>query len=206
MRRRTDVERRRPASRADDPIDRFRRWFASAARARAPLPEPVVVATADARGRPSSRYVLVRAIDGRGIVFSTDGRSRKGSDLRVNPQASLVWYWYERARQVRIEGRVEQISAAESDAYWKAERRRNQLLVSASRQSAPIASRERLVARVAKARGRFAGRAIPRPRDWVGFRVVPERVEFWRHGERDVNERTLFERTAGGWRRRLLQP
>ena len=194
------------AEESEDPIERFRVWFESAARARAPLPETVVVATADARGRPSCRYVLRRVIAERGVVFLTDARSRKGRDVRVNGHASVAWYWNERARQVRIEGSVVEISAAESDAYWETELRTRQLAVAVCRQSAPIARREDLVAAFAAARARFAGRPIPRPREWTGFRVVPQRIEFWIHRKHELHERISYERTARGWRRGELQP
>jgi pyridoxine/pyridoxamine 5'-phosphate oxidase len=158
---RAGVPHPRSPARPDDPIERFRGWLAAATRARSPLAEAVVLATADRQGRPSARYVLLRAVDERGFVFSTDARSRKAKDLRTNRHAALTWYWPRSARQARIEGRVEEITAAESDAHWQAEPRANQLLVSVCRQSAPPnhlpADRARLATWTAAAlRGRRA--------------------------------------------------
>jgi pyridoxamine 5'-phosphate oxidase len=203
---RAGVPHPRSPARPDDPIERFRGWLAAATRARSPLAEAVVLATADRQGRPSARYVLLRAVDERGFVFSTDARSRKAKDLRTNRHAALTWYWPRSARQARIEGRVEEITAAESDAHWQAEPRANQLLVSVCRQSAPLESVEDLSRRIAIARTRFAGRPIPRPREWVGFRIVPARIEFWIGGGRKLHQRIIYQPTVRGWRRGLLQP
>ena len=189
-----------------DPLARFQRWFAQARRARIELPEAMALATADADGRPSVRFVLLKQADARGFVFFTDGRSRKGRDLAANPHAALVFYWDPIRRQVRVEGRVERVSPAEADAYWATRPRASRLAASISRQSTTLPSRAWLVARWEALRRRYRGRPVPRPPTWTGFRVVPDRIEFWVHRARWLHDRELFVRSRRGWSRRLLQP
>jgi pyridoxamine 5'-phosphate oxidase len=152
------------------------------------------------------RFVLLKHADARGLVFFTDGRSRKGRELGANPRAALALYWHTTGRQVRIEGAVEAVSAAEADAYWATRPRPSRLAASASHQSAALGSRARLMARWRRLGRAYRGRPVPRPPAWTGFRVRPDRVEFWRHRAHRLHERELFLRTSRGWRRRLLQP
>jgi pyridoxamine 5'-phosphate oxidase len=189
-----------------DPIARFRRWFAAAAAARLPQPEAMALATADRRGRPSVRIVLLKHADRDGFVFYTNARSRKGREMAENPWASLVAHWQPLGRQVRIEGRVEPVSAAEADAYWATRPRESQLGGAASDQSAPIASRAALLRRWRELARRYAGRAVPRPPHWTGFRVVPTAIEFWTLRPFRMHDRELFTRTRRGWRVTRLQP
>jgi pyridoxamine 5'-phosphate oxidase len=190
----------------NDPLARFRVWFNQAQRAGAQLPEAMALATADARGRPAVRFVLLKQADARGFVFFTNARSRKGRELRANPRASAAIYWYQLGKQVRIEGPIEPLSVAEADAYWVTRPRASQLAALASRQSATLASRRVLVQRWNALNRRYRGRPIPRPRGWTGFRIVPDAVEFWTHHEHRLHDRELFVRTRRGWRREWLQP
>ena len=188
-------------------LARFEEVFARAGETESSEPTAVILATADGEGRPSARTVLLKGVDERGFVFYTNSHSRKGRDLRVNPRAALAFFWQTLFEQVLIEGPVEPVSEEESDAYWATRRRESCLGAWASDQSAPLASREELDARYVEQERRFEGGAVPRPPHWRGYRVVPERIEFWRPGDHRLNERDCYERTdGGGWRRFLLNP
>ena len=188
-------------------LARFEEVFARAGETESSEPTAVILATADGEGRPSARTVLLKGVDERGFVFYTNSHSRKGRDLRENPRAALAFFWQSVFEQVLVEGSVEPVSEAESDAYWATRRRESCLGAWASDQSAPLASREELDARYAEHERRFEGGAVPRPPHWRGYRVVPERIEFWRPGDHRLNERDCYERTdGGGWRRFLLNP
>lgn len=189
-----------------DPIARFRRWFAAARRAALPQPEAMALATADRRGRPSVRVVLLKHADADGFVFYTNARSRKGRELAENPWAALVFHWQPLGRQVRVEGRVELVTAAEADAYWATRPRESQLGGAASDQSAPIANRAALLRRWRELARRYRDAPVPRPPHWTGFRVVPSCIEFWTLRPFRMHDRELFTRTRGGWRLRRLQP
>ncbi len=189
-----------------DPLARFRRWYADAERTGAPLPEAIALATADARGRPSVRFVLLKGVDARGFVFFTDGRSRKGAELVANPEAAFAVYWDVLGKQVRVEGRVEVVSAAEADAYWATRPRESRLAASASHQSAPLARRSDLIARWRTLGRRHPGDDVPRPPAWRGYRIVPRAIEFWTRGDFRLHTRERFERRRGGWTRKTLQP
>jgi len=166
----------------------------------------MALATTGRRGAPSVRFVLLKGADRRGFVFFTDGRSRKGRELRASARAAVAFYWNRLGRQVRIEGRVEEVSPADADAYWATRPRASQLAGLASEQSAALASRRALIARWMELRRRYRRRPVPRPPTWTGFRLVPASVEFWTHREHRLHERELFVRTRAGWRRQLLQP
>jgi pyridoxamine 5'-phosphate oxidase len=189
-----------------DPIARFRRWFAEAETAGAPMPEAIALATADRRARPSVRYVLLKGVDRRGFVFFTDGRSRKGGELAANPEAAFACYWDAIGKQVRVEGRVARVTPAEADAYWTTRPRESRLAASVSRQSAVLARRGDLIARWRALGRRHPGDDVPRPSDWTGFRIVPRAVEFWTRGDFRLHHRERFERKGQGWTRRMLQP
>ena len=189
-----------------DPLARFRRWFGEARRARIDLPEAMALATADAAGRPSVRFVLLKGPDERGFVFFTDGRSRKGRELRARPAAASVLYWHEIGKQVRVEGRIVEIAPAEADAYWETRPRGSRLAASASLQSAPLVSRAHLLDAWHRLDRRFADGPIPRPPAWTGFRLKPRAIEFWKRRESRLHERERYVRSRGGWRRTLLQP
>ena len=191
---------------ASSPFNRFRRWFAEAERAGVPQPEAMALATADRRARPALRYVLMKQADERGVVFFTNGKSRKGRELADNPRAAATFYWSALGKQVRFEGRVEPVSAGEADAYWKTRPRASQLAAAASHQSAPIARRSALMKRYRELDARFRRADVPRPLEWTGYRLVPDAIEFWIHAEHRLHRRELFVRRAGRWRSMLLQP
>jgi pyridoxamine 5'-phosphate oxidase len=197
-----------PRKRLDsaDPIDRFRRWLKAARKAGAPLAEAAALATVDSRQRPSVRYVLLKTANDDGLVFYTNCESRKGRDLAKNPHASLAFYWDATGRQVRIDGRVVKVSAAEADAYWAERPRASRIASLVSRQSAALASRAKLDAAYRTATRRYRGAEVPRPERWVGYRLVPSRIEFWTRREPRLHIREMFERAGDGWKETLLQP
>ena len=194
------------AVRGHDPIAKFIRWLDDARRMRIPNYEAMALATASRNGNTSVRFVLLKGIDQRGFVFFTDARSRKGRELRDNPHASLAFYWQPKGRQIRVEGRVEEVTPAEADAYWTTRPRQSQLAASASHQSARLRSRAELLARFARLARKFKGREVPRPSRWIGYRVRPDSIEFWTHREHRLHDREIYLRRGCGWRRDLIQP
>jgi pyridoxamine 5'-phosphate oxidase len=173
------------------------------------MPEAMVVATSTRAGRPSARFVLLKQVDARGFVFFTDGRSRKGEELRDNPRAAGAVYWDRTGKQVRVEGRVEVVPAPESDAYWETRPRASRLAAASSassHQSATLRRRAQLLEAVRRLRQSLSGRTVPRPATWQGYRIVPERIEFWTRRAHRLHDRELFVRGRDGWKRRLLQP
>lgn len=189
-----------------DPIQRFRDLYARAS-AGAPFdPAAVVLATATADGRPSARVVLLRRVDELGFGFYTNYDSRKGRELRENPQAALCCYWPWLDEQVRIEGQVSVAPPGDSDAYFATRPRGSQIGAWASQQSAPLPSREELEARYEALEREYEGRDIPRPPFWGGYRLRPERIEFWRAGRYRLHDRLVFLRDGEGWRTETLYP
>jgi pyridoxamine 5'-phosphate oxidase len=190
-----------------DPIARFAQWL-EAARRHAGIIEPTAMclATADAKGKPSARIVLLKDFDERGFVFYTNLESRKSEELKANPQAALCFHWMPLMRQVRIEGNVEPVSDAEADAYFASRPRESQIGAWASRQSRPMDDRETLAQTVAQYDKQFAGKNVPRPPFWSGWRVIPESIEFWQQGEFRLHERELFTRQGKGWKVITLYP
>ena len=188
----------------------FDALFAEALAAGEPDPTAMTVATATREAVPSARTVLLKAHDARGFVFYTHLDSHKGTELQANPQAALLFLWRslrEAGIQVRIEGRVEQVSDAEADAYFASRPRMSQIGAWASLQSKTLASREEFDARVAEVEARFDGKDVPRPDGWSGLRVVPDRIEFWYGAQYRLHERWLYEcDDAGRWSKRMLYP
>jgi len=191
---------------ADDPLALFDIWFAEARLSEPNDPEAVALATADAAGRPSLRMVLLKGHDARGFVFYTNLDSRKGNQLAANPYASLLFHWKSLRRQVRIEGPVSAVSEAEADTYFASRGRNSRLGAWASDQSRPLSDRATFEARVEAMRERFGAGDIPRPPRWSGFRVAPQRIEFWCDRAARLHERRLFERDGEGWSEGLLYP
>jgi pyridoxamine 5'-phosphate oxidase len=190
----------------DDPLALVRD-----ALARAALREPtdataMTLATVDAAGRPSARMVLLKGIDDRGFVFYTNYGGRKAKDLAANPRAALCLHWAKGEEQVRVEGVVERVTDAESDAYFASRPRGSQIAAWASEQSAPIASRAELEARVRELEARFAGKDVPRPPFWGGYRVVPDRIELWWGRPSRLHDRVVFVREGTGFRVERLSP
>lgn len=193
----------------DDPIALFDAWYAEAKASEPNDPNAMALATADAAGRPSVRMVLLKGHGADGFVFYTNREGRKAADLAANMQAGLLFHWKSLRRQVRVEGPVTLASDAESDAYFASRGRDSQLGAWASEQSRPLDDRATFEARVAEVTARFAGGAVPRPPFWGGYRVKPERIEFWQDRAHRLHERRLFTHVGegeGGWREGLLYP
>jgi pyridoxamine 5'-phosphate oxidase len=191
---------------ATDPFALFDEWF-EAARASEPNdPEAMALATADAHGRPAVRMVLLKGHGPDGFVFYTNDQSAKGGQLAGNPRAALLFHWKSLRRQVRVEGRVERVSDAQADAYFATRARDSQLGAWASDQSRPLDARATFERRFDEMKQRFEGREVPRPPHWGGYRLVPERIEFWSDRPNRLHERRLFTREPGGWSEGLLYP
>ncbi|NRR29244.1 pyridoxamine 5'-phosphate oxidase [Oxalobacteraceae bacterium] len=189
-----------------DPIAQFAKWFDEAIKAQVNEPNAMSVATVDAGGKPSSRIVLIKQYDARGFTWYTNYDSQKGQQLQANPQAALLFFWSEVERQVRIEGKVVRTSEAESDQYFYSRPVKSQLAAIASQQSAPIASRQQMEANF-DAVASEQGEHPKRPAHWGGFRVVPERIEFWQGRRSRFHDRIVYVRQAdGSWAIERLQP
>ncbi len=192
-----------------DPIAQFRRWMKDATDAGLPRPDAMSVSTVDADGGPSCRMVLLKSVDERGFVFSTNYRSRKAREIQSNPQVALLTYWNPLERQVRVEGRATRISAQASDAIFHRRPRGARLGAWASPQSDVIDDRESLDRRVAEVQERFAS-DVPRPPHWGGYRVIPDRIEFWQGHDDRLHDRLCYHRSSdegdGGWTIERLAP
>jgi pyridoxamine 5'-phosphate oxidase len=196
----------RRADLASDPLEQFRRWFAEAADV-LPAPEAMALATASPDAAPSVRMVLLKSAEERGLVFYSHHTSRKGRELEANPQAALLFHWSPLGRQVRVEGRVEHVSADESDSYFATRPRDAQLGALASRQSEPLGSRAELDERVAGVESGLGEHPVPRPATWGGFLLVPAAWEFWQHRASRLHDRFRYElEPSGAWRVERLFP
>ena len=187
-------------------LDRFDALFKRAATRGLNEPAAVTVATVDPAGRPSARVVLLKGYDASGFVFYTNTLSRKGRDLAGNPRAAMCFFWDPLMEQVRVEGEVCAVTGAEADAYWNGRHPGSRIGAWASEQSEPLESREALEARAAAFAERFGDGPIPRPPHWSGYRVVPDRIEFWRSLPNRLHERTCYRLEDSEWRLSLLNP
>lgn len=195
-----------PASAAADPFVQFHAWMEAALAANLPAANAMTLATIDDRGRPAARVVLLKELDERGFTFYTNYTSRKGHELELHPLAALVFFWEPQHRQVRVEGTVERVSAAESDAYFAVRPLGSQISAAVSPQSRVVAQREELERAVSKLEGELAGAAPPRPPHWGGYRVIPELFEFWQGQESRLHDRVQYRREGELWVRERLAP
>ena len=189
-----------------DPIALFETWFAEAELSEPNDPNAMALATATPDGVPSVRMVLLKGHGPDGFVFYTNAESRKGGEIRANPRAALLFHWKSLHRQIRIEGPLEEVSAPMADAYFASRHPDSRLGSAASDQSRLLDSRRTYLGRVETLRSEYPDGAVPRPRHWTGFRLAPERIEFWLSRPHRLHERRLFTRTAGGWASTLLYP
>jgi pyridoxamine 5'-phosphate oxidase len=202
-----------PLDQDADPFDLFARWMTAAEGTEPNDPNAMNLATSTPEGRPSSRMVLLKGVDGddvplagRGFVFYTNLESDKGQQLSGNPWAALCFHWKTLRVQIRVEGRASLVSDAEADAYYASRARDSRIGAWASRQSRPLEGRFELEARIAKYAAKFGLGDIPRPEHWSGFRIVPDRIEFWRDRPFRLHDRLVYLREADGWRTERLYP
>ncbi|MEA2981025.1 MAG: pyridoxamine 5-phosphate oxidase [Alphaproteobacteria bacterium] len=189
-----------------DPLALFDQWYAEARESEPNDAEAMTLATADADGQPSARIVLLKGHGPDGFVFYTNEQSAKGDQLLASPKAALLFHWKSLRRQLRIEGRVDRVPDAEADAYFATRGRDSQLGAWASDQSRPLDSRATFEQRFEEMKTRFEGHDVPRPPHWRGYRVIPDRIEFWTDRPHRLHERRLFVRAGDDWSEGLLYP
>ncbi|HLN99765.1 MAG TPA: pyridoxamine 5'-phosphate oxidase [Pyrinomonadaceae bacterium] len=191
----------------DNPLNLFQRWFEDAIASGSRLPESMTLATATKDGVPSARVVLLKQVDSDGFVFYTNYHSAKAKDLQENPRAALVFYWVDLDRQVRVEGAVERVPAQESDEYFATRPRESQIGALASPQSEVIESRDVLELRFQELEEKYRDREVERPRHWGGYRLRPDRIEFWQNRPGRLHDRILYDRQRNGnWTIKRLAP
>ncbi len=189
-----------------DPIDQFTAWFNEAIAANVAEPTAMTLATADAAGRPDARIVLLKGFDANGFIFYTNYKSRKGRQLAENPRVSLVFFWQPLEREVRIDGRVELVDRATTEAYFHSRPVASQIGAWVSQQSSVVASREELERSAAKLQEKYFNREIPVPDYWGGYRVIPEEIEFWQGRRSRLHDRLRYIRSTQGWTIQRLAP
>ena len=190
-----------------DPIAKFKEWLGDAVRHTGIIePTAMCLATADKDGQPSARMVLLKAVDKSGFIFYSNLESRKGAELKQNPKAALCFYWMSLFRQVRVEGTVEEVSAAEADDYFATRPRDSRIGAWASKQSSPLSDHETLVREMEEYTEKFEGKDVPRPPYWSGWRVIPDSIEFWQQGDFRLHDREVYTRAGQGWKMTRLYP
>lgn len=189
-----------------NPFKQFDAWYRLARRVRLPMPNAMTLSTVSPDGQPAGRVVLLKQADARGFVFYTNYESNKARDLAANPKAALTFYWPGLERQVRLAGRVEKADEAESDAYFASRPRGSRLGAWASRQSHPVPDRHTLEAAYEEQEKMHAGNKVPRPPFWGGYRLIPDRMEFWQGRAYRLHDRFVYEHDKGGWRLSRLSP
>ena len=190
----------------EDPIEQFKRWFAQAVDYGVPLPNAMALATATQDGKPSVRFVLLKDVSAQGFSFYTHAISAKGRQMQKNPDVALVFYWTQMHRQIRIEGTAHLLSDAEADAYFNTRPRGSRLAVHVADQSTEVESRAFLEHRMSDLAAQYRDETIPRPPTWVGYRVVPERIEFWQGRENRLHDRLLYTKEDSDWKIVRLAP
>jgi len=192
---------------APDPFVEFLEWYELALHhPKIKQGDAMCLSTVDRAGYPTSRMVLLKAFDHRGFVFYTNFRSHKGHDLKLHPKASLNFYWEALNRQIRITGKVESVTAEEADEYFQSRPRASQIGAWASHQSEALKNREELEKRFAEYQKKFRGKVVPRPLHWSGFRVIPQRIEFWQARPNRLHDRIVYLLKKGKWRKERLSP
>lgn len=189
-----------------DPFKQFTEWFDVACRVRPDDATSMTLATANNQGMPSARIVLLKHFDADGFAWYTDYQSQKGQELQENPQAEILFYWYGLERQIRIQGHVEKLSADQADTYFHQRPFGSQLSAAASEQSQPVASRQVLEERVAQLEAQFTEQEVPCPQRWGGYRLIPERFEFWQGRENRLHDRFQYRLSDSNWIIERLQP
>jgi pyridoxamine 5'-phosphate oxidase len=189
-----------------DPFEKFQTWLEAARNTDLPEPTAFTLATVGEAGAPDARVMLLKGFDSRGFVFFTNFESRKGGELHSDPRACMNFYWPPMARQVRIEGSVTQVTEGEADSYFATRPRGSQIGAWASPQSRPVASREELEHRFRDVEARFEGKEVQRPPHWSGFRLKPDRIEFWTGRPDRMHDRERYVRNGPGWKVELLGP
>jgi pyridoxamine 5'-phosphate oxidase len=191
---------------AQNPIELFKEWMAEAYKTEPNDPDAMALATVGADGKPSVRMVLLKKVDQDGFCFYTNMESRKGGELANNPNAALCFHWKSQHRQIRVEGKTERLPAPLVDVYFKTRHYLSRLGAWASQQSRPLANRKELEDRVAEYEKKFQGQEIPCPPHWTGFRIAPQKIEFWQEGKGRLHDRFLFTKTGEGWTLVRLNP
>ena len=191
----------------DNPIDLFKNWFKKAEETEINDPNAVALGTADKNNQPSVRMVLLKGLSDMGFVFYTNFNSKKSSDLKINQQASMCFHWKSLRRQVRVIGKVEQVTEKEADDYFNSRPYKNRVSAWASSQSEKLESRDVFLSKIKEFEKKYPDQnKVPRPAHWSGWRILPQEIEFWLDGEGRIHERLNYINTSGGWKKEILYP